>query len=99
MRKKEKKNTMTRNDFIKAVAAQAGMTQVQTKAVIEAMEIVVAENLATEGKITVMNGLTVEVREVAEATRRNPQTGESFVSPAHNTVKAKIGKALKDIVA
>lgn len=90
---------MTRSEFIKEVAARAGKTQVAIKEDIEAMETVIADTLASGEDVKVLNGLTLEVKDVPERERRNPATGETFIAPAHQTVKAKLGIAIKNTVA
>lgn len=46
--------------------------------------------------ITLGKLVTFEVIHKDEANRRNPQTGEEIISPAHNEVKVKIRKELKN---
>lgn len=95
------KVTMTTNELVKAVAGLTGKTQKEIKEVIGGIEDVVKgqlgvanENCTSEVKL--LNGLTLISEYVAPRQARNPQTGETFMAPGKNRVKAKFGTVMKN---
>jgi len=90
--------TMNKMELISAVATKADLTQKDaTKAVNVVFETIAAE-LAKEEKIQLIGFGTFEVRERAERTGRNPQTGEIMQIPASKIASFKAGKELKQAV-
>jgi len=90
--------TMNKMELISAVATKADLTQKDaTKAVNVVFETIAAE-LAKEEKIQLIGFGTFEVRERAERTGRNPQTGETMQIPASKVASFKAGKELKQAV-
>ncbi|MBU8756828.1 HU family DNA-binding protein [Priestia megaterium] len=89
---------MNKMELISAVATKADLTQKDaTKAVNVVFETIAAE-LAKEEKIQLIGFGTCEVRERAERTGRNPQTGETMQIPASKVASFKAGKELKQAV-
>lgn len=89
---------MNKLELIKEVSERAGLTQVATKDVVEAVLDVIANELIKGEKVTIAGFGTFEVRERAERMGRNPQSGETMLIGASKNVKFKAGKALKDKV-
>ena len=89
---------MNNAEMIKEIATKTGFTQKDTKAVIDAMKEVVYGTLANGEEVKVFDGLTMITASRDARVCRNPQTGEPVNVPAKRTVKAKIGKHLKDAV-
>ncbi|MED3810489.1 HU family DNA-binding protein, partial [Priestia megaterium] len=58
----------------------------------------IAAELAKEEKIQLIGFGTFEVRERAERTGRNPQTGEEMAIPASKVPAFKPGKELKEAI-
>jgi len=89
---------MNKMELISAVATKADLTQKgATKAVNVVFETIASE-LAKEEKIQLIGFGTFEVRERAERTGRNPQTGEIMQIPASKIASFKAGKELKQAV-
>jgi len=89
---------MNKMELISTVATKANLTQKDTtKAVNAVFETIVAE-LAKEEKIQLIGFGTFEIRERAERTGRNPQTGEAMQIPASKVAAFKAGKELKQAV-
>jgi DNA-binding protein HU-beta len=89
---------MNKIELISAVATKADLTQKDaTKAVNVVFETIAAE-LTKEEKIQLIGFGTFEVRERAERTGRNPQTGETMQIPASKIASFKAGKDLKQAV-
>lgn len=89
---------MNKLELIKEVSERAGLTQVATKDVVEAVLYVITNELIKGEKVTIAGFGTFEVRERAERMGRNPQSGETMLIAASKNVKFKAGKALKDKV-
>ena len=82
---------MQKTEFIKAVAEKAGVSQKETKLIVEQALAVIQEALAHGEKITLTGFGTFELRERAAREGVNPQTRETtgslqqFVCTALNT--------------
>ena len=90
---------MKKNDFVKAVAQKADITQKDTRTVLEALEDVVYETLGRGEEVFIMNGLSLKTEIRAPRTARNPITGEMIQVPEKRVPKAKIGAKLKKAAA
>ncbi|WP_176585908.1 HU family DNA-binding protein [Priestia megaterium] len=89
---------MNKMELISTVVTKANLTQKDaTKAVNVVFETIVSE-LAKGEKIQLIGFGTFEVRERAERTGRNPQTGEAVQIPASKVAAFKAGKELKQAV-
>lgn len=91
-----KTEVMVKADLIKEVARRLDYTQKDVKAVLEATQTVVYEEMAKEHEVKLFDGCTLagSLREAREC--RNPQTGATMEVPAKLVPKAKWGKAAKD---
>ena len=89
---------MNKTDLVKAVAAQAELSQKDAGKAVEALFSTITETLAKEEKIQVLGFGTFEVRERAARKGRNPQTGEEIEIAASKIPAFKPGKELKDSV-
>lgn len=56
----------------------------------------ISNTLAKEEKIQLVGFGTFKIRERAERTGRNPQTGEQMTIPASKSPAFKLGKELKE---
>ena len=88
-------------DRLKQLRLLQGKTQKEIKEVIGGIEDVVKgqlgvanENCTSEVKL--LNGLTLISEYVAPRQARNPQTGETFMAPGKNRIKAKFGTVMKN---
>jgi len=86
---------LTQSQLVAEIAERAGLTKGDTKAVLEALEAVVLEQLGEAEKVRIGGVVQLAVR-VKEATKprtgRNPATGEEITisaKPAAVTVKAR----------
>lgn len=90
---------MTKADLIEVIAnANDGMTKAAAKETLEALLAAVENDLKAGNKVTVPGFGTLEVRERAARTGKNPQTGAVLEIPASKNVAFKAGKALKEAV-
>lgn len=96
---------MTKGEIVKVVAEQRGMNVKEVKAVIEGLTDVIEAHMK-KGAVMVCNlpwvKLTVTRKPATKARKGiNPFTGEETMfkaKPARNVVKARVLKAIKDMV-
>lgn len=89
---------MQKTDFIKAVAERTGVSQKETKQVIDAALDIIAETLAKGEKVTLTGFGTFEVRDRQAREGVNPQTREKIHIPATKTPGFSASSTLKDSV-
>ncbi len=87
-----------KTDFIKAVAEEAGMSQKDTRQVIDAAIDVITRMLQQGEKVTLTGFGTFEVRSRSERRGINPQTREPMEIPATRTPGFSAGSALREAV-
>lgn len=86
---------LTQSQLVGEVAERAGLPKSEAKAVLDALEEVVLDQLAEAEKVKIggVVQLTVRVKEPTKARKgRNPATGEEITigpKPASVTVKAR----------
>jgi DNA-binding protein HU-beta len=89
---------MQKTDFIKAVAEKTGISQKETKQVIDAALTVVEEALKRGEKVTLTGFGTFEVRERQAREGVNPQTRAKIKIPATKTPGFSASSTLKEAV-
>lgn len=89
---------MNKQEFIKAVAEKAEMTQKATKEVLEVMQEVVYDEMKKSEEVKVMDSVTLMGKMVPQRVARNPQDGSELIVPEHLAPKAKFGKGIKDFL-
>ncbi|MBY0200167.1 HU family DNA-binding protein [Priestia megaterium] len=89
---------MKKAELIDAVATKAELTKQDSKKAVDALFETISNTLAKEEKIQLIGFGTFEVRERAERTGRNPQTGEEMTIPASKVPAFKPGKEFKEAV-
>ncbi|MFP7159420.1 HU family DNA-binding protein [Priestia aryabhattai] len=89
---------MKKAELIDAVATKAELTKQDSKKAVDALFETISNTLGKEEKIQLIGFGTFEVRERAERTGRNPQTGEEMTIPASKVPAFKPGKELKEAV-
>ncbi|KRD85624.1 DNA-binding protein [Bacillus sp. Root147] len=89
---------MKKAELIDAVATKSELTKQDSKKAVDALFESISNTLAKEEKIQLIGFGTFEVRERAERTGRNPQTGEEMAIPASKVPAFKPGKELKEAV-
>ncbi len=90
---------MTKAELVEKMAKDAGISKVAATAALNSFTGGVTKALKKkDGKVTLVGfGTFSKVRRKAR-TGRNPQTGEAIKIKAHNAIKFKPGKALKDAI-
>ena len=89
---------MKKAELIDAVATKSELTKQDSRKAVDALFETISNTLAKEEKIQLIGFGTFEVRERAERTGRNPQTGEEMTIPASKVPAFKPGKELKEAV-
>ena len=89
---------MNKNDLVKAMAAKAGMTNVDAKKALEAFVNVTEETLKAGDKISLVGFGTFGIAERKARTGINPKTKAKIKIAAKKVAKFKAGKALADKV-
>ncbi|MCU7766885.1 HU family DNA-binding protein [Priestia megaterium] len=89
---------MNKTELVDAVATKSELTKHDSKKAVDALFETISNTLAQEEKIQLVGFGTFEIRERAERTGRNPQTGEEMTIPASKAPAFKPGKELKEAV-
>jgi DNA-binding protein HU-beta len=89
---------MQKTDFIKAVAERAGVSQKETKLVVDSALEVITEALARGEKVTLTGFGTFEVRSRQAREGVNPQTRDKIQIPATRTPGFSASSTLKEAV-
>lgn len=89
---------MNKSELLAAVAQEIGSTQVNVDQVLTGLMLVVQEQLAKGGEVTLPGIGKLSVTERAARAGRNPRTGEIIPIEAKKTPKFSAAKALKDAV-
>ena len=89
---------MNKAELVDAVAAKSELTKQDSKKAVDALLETITNTLSQEEKIQLVGFGTFEIRERAERTGRNPQTGEEMTIPASKSPAFKPGKELKEAV-
>src|SRR5271169_1869470 len=89
---------MTKKDLAKAIADEMGLTQVQTKKLVQRVFDGITETLVQEGRIELRNFGIFEVRKRKPRNARNPRTGEKVSVPAKLVVTFKPGREMEERV-
>lgn len=92
----EQVESMQKTDFIKAVSARAGVSQKETRQIIDAALDVIADTLAQGQKVTLTGFGTFEIRERREREGVNPQTREKMTIAATRTPGFSASSTLKE---
>ena len=89
---------MTRAELIELISEKAEVTKTAAERALTAFLEAIVSSLKKEEPVVLVNFGTFMVRETAERTGRNPQTGEAIKIRASKKVGFKAGKALKEAV-
>ena len=89
---------MKKQDFIKAVAAEAGLSQDAVAKVLAAMIDTVTGELKSGGEVNITGFGAFKVSHRAARNGVNPRTGESIKIAAMNSPVFRAGKTLKEAV-
>ncbi|GAA5190985.1 nucleoid-associated protein HU-beta [Ferrimonas gelatinilytica] len=89
---------MNKSQLIDQIASGADISKAAAGRALDSFIDSITESLKSGDKISLVGFGTFEVRERAERTGRNPQTGKEIKIAAAKIPAFKAGKALKDAV-
>ena len=89
---------MNKSELIEKIASGADISKAAAGRALDSFIAAVTDGLKEGDKISLVGFGTFEVRERAERTGRNPQTGAPIEIKAAKVPGFKPGKALKDAV-
>jgi DNA-binding protein HU-beta len=89
---------MNKSELINAIAEQANLTKADAGRGLDALIQTIETTLKAGDAITLLGFGTFAVKDRAERTGRNPQTGQEITIAAAKVPAFKPGKALKDAV-
>ena len=89
---------MNKTDLIDAVASEADVSKAEAARVVDALIDSITRALKKGDTVTLVGFGTVQVRERAARSGRNPTPGETIKIGASKNPAFKAGKALKDAV-
>lgn len=90
--------TINKEKLVSMISEKAEMSKKDAKAAMEAIVDTIVEALTDGDEVQLIGFGTFGVKERAERTGRNPQTGAEMIIPASNVPYFKAGKALKEAV-
>lgn len=86
---------LTKKDIVRTISEEIGLTQQQTKDVVQRTFDAIIEALASERRIELRNFGVFEVKQRAARTARNPRTGVQVDVPEKFVVTFKPGKEME----
>jgi DNA-binding protein HU-beta len=89
---------VNKSQLIDNIAANADISKAAAGRVLDAFMEAVTDSLKAGDEVALVGFGTFSVRERAERTGRNPQTGKEITIPAGKVPGFRAGKALKDAV-
>jgi DNA-binding protein HU-beta len=90
---------MTKAEIVEQMAKDAGITKNDAQTCLESFTASVTKSLKKkDGKVTLTGFGTFQKTRRKARKGRNPQTGKEIKIKAHNAVKFKPGKKLKDAI-
>ncbi len=89
---------MTKADMIRKIAEKTGLKVSDTSKMYGAFVETLTEELVAGEGVQLAGIGSFLIRERAERTGRNPQTGEEITIPASKQVAFKVSKTLKDAI-
>jgi nucleoid DNA-binding protein len=89
---------MTKKEIVRSVSDKFGLTQLNTKKIVQKTFDAIIETIVENGRIEIRNFGVFEVRYRNARKARNPKTGEEATVKEKYVVVFKAGKAVEDKV-
>ena len=89
---------MNKSELITAIAEHANLTKAEAGRALDGLTKTIEATLKTGDSITLVGFGTFAVKDRAERTGRNPQTGQEITIAAVKVPAFKPGKTLKDAI-
>ena len=89
---------MTKKEIVRTISEEIGLTQLQTKEIVQKTFDTIVETLVAERRIELRNFGVFEVKRRAPRKARNPRTGDKVYVPEKYVVTFKPGKEMEERV-
>ena len=89
---------MTKRDIAKAIAEKTGLSQLQTKEIVQGTFDAIVKTLVANRRVELRNFGIFAIKKRSAHNARNPRTGEKVFVPERFVVTFKPGKELEDRV-
>ena len=89
---------MTKKEIVKQISEEMGLTQLQTKVIVQRTFESIIETLLREGRIELRNFGVFEVKRRKARKARNPRTGAKVDVEPKNVVTFQPGKEMEERV-
>ncbi|MFZ5830741.1 MAG: HU family DNA-binding protein [Planctomycetota bacterium] len=89
---------MTKKDIVRTISEEIGLTQLQTKEIVQKTFDAIVEALVANRRIELRNFGVFEVKKRAPRKARNPRTGEKVFVEEKFVVTFKPGKEMEERV-
>ena len=89
---------MTKKEIVRTISEEIGLTQLQTKEIVQKTFDAIVETLVAEHRIELRNFGVFEVKRRAPRKARNPRTGDKVFVPEKFVVTFKPGKEMEERV-
>ena len=89
---------MTKKEIVRTISEEIGLTQLQTKEIVQKTFDAIVETLVKDKRIELRNFGVFEVKRRAPRKARNPRTSEKVFVPAKFVVTFKPGKEMEERV-
>ena len=86
---------MTKKDIVRTISEEVGLTQQQTKQIVQMTFNAIIDSLVQENRIELRNFGVFEVKPRAARKARNPRTGQQVDVPRKHVVTFKPGKHME----
>lgn len=86
---------MTKKDIVRTISEEIGLTQQQTKQIVQKTFDAIIDSLVRERRIELRNFGVFEVKQRAARKARNPRTGRQVSVPEKFVVTFKPGKEME----
>jgi integration host factor subunit beta len=89
---------VTKKEIVRTISEEIGLTQLQTKEIVQKTFDAIVEALVEQRRIELRNFGVFEVRRRAPRKARNPRTGDKVFVPEKFVVTFKPGKEMEERV-
>ena len=86
---------MTKKEIVRTISEEIGLTQLQTKEIVQKTFDAIVETLVSDRRIELRNFGVFEVKRRAPRKARNPRTGDKVFVPEKFVVTFKPGKEME----
>lgn len=89
---------MTKKEIVRSISEDLGLTQLQTKQIVQKTFEAILNMLAEEGRVELRNFGVFDVKRRGPRWARNPRTGEKVSIPGKSVVTFKPGQTMQQRV-